>query len=188
VFLALAVALPVVSAGLYVVKNGVTLTRLADPVAVVQPQVPPMVLEMVARLERRLTEQPADPQGWARLGRAYDVLGKQEEAGQAYAHAHRLAPNDAEILSAYAAHLMAADPINPSPEAVALFRKLHTLDPRHPGALWTLGLLAYKEQKFKEAGKYWERLLKELPADSEVAPAVRQALDAARTQAAEKKK
>lgn len=184
----LAVALPLIAAGFYVAHNRTTLARLNEPTATATAeQVPPMVMEMVGRLEQRLKDQPNDPEGWSRLGRAYQVLGRFDESKQAYARAYALAPDDLAILGAYAGMLVAEDPANPSPEAVRLFKRLHQLDPSYPGALWVLGLVAYKDQQYRQAASYWERLLKELPPDSEVEPQIRRALDAARAEMNPKK-
>lgn len=188
VAIALAVGLPVVAAGLYFSQHHTTLARLSERTAATAGQMPPMVMEMVARLEQRLKDQPQDPEGWSRLGRAYQVLGRFDESKQAYARAYALAPDDTAILSAYAGMLVAEDPANPSPEAVKLFKRLHQLDPRYPGALWVLGLVAYKEQQYRQAASYWERLLKELPPDAEVEPQIRRALDAARAEMKKAKK
>lgn len=183
----LAVIVPLTSAVLYFATNRVTLARLAQPqTQTAVPQVPPQVQEMVARLEKRLGEQPNDSKGWAMLARSYEVLGRPEDARKAYAQAYRLAPSDPEILAAYASFLMALNPTSPSPEAVALFRKLHAIEPRNPAALWTLGLVAFHSQQFREATGYWERLLKELPPDSEATPQVQRAIATAR-EAAKKK-
>lgn len=179
----LAVVLPLLAAGLYYGQHRTTLARLDEPPApATVEQAPPMVLEMVARLEQRLKEQPKDPEGWSRLGRAYQVLGRFDDAKQAYARAYALAPDDAQIVSAYAGMLMAEDPANPSPEAVKLFKRLYEMDPSYPGALWVLGLVAYKDQQYRQAASYWERLLNGLPPGSEVEPQIRRALDAARAE------
>lgn len=58
---------------------------------------PPEVLEMVARLEKRLADSPDDGAGWKRLGRSYAVMGRQSEAVKAYRKAAALLPDDAEI-------------------------------------------------------------------------------------------
>lgn len=190
VVIALALLLPLGSAVLYVASNRITLARLSHPAETqtATMEVPPQVQEMVGRLERRLKEQPNDARGWAMLGRSYEVLHRTEDARQAYAQAHRVAPQDAEILAAYASFLASLNPSSPSPETIALFRKLHALDPRHPAALWTLGLASFQARKFSEAVNYWERLRKELPADNEVTPQIERAIQAARAEAAQGKK
>jgi cytochrome c-type biogenesis protein CcmH len=188
VVMALAVLVPLGSAALYLGTNGPTLARLAQPSPVMSSAepVPPQVQAMVTRLEQRLAENPNDAKGWALLGRSYEVLGRVDDADRAYASAYRLTPNDAEVLAAYASFLAARHPSAPSPEAVALFRKLLAIDPVHPAALWTLGLAAFHGQKYEEARAYWDRLLKQVPADSEVAPHIRRALEEAQARTGKK--
>jgi cytochrome c-type biogenesis protein CcmH len=187
----LGLLLPLVSASLYFLQNGSVLRQLDQPpqaVPAARGEVPPMARQMVARLEQRLKEEPNDPQGWARLGRSYDVLGREDDARRAYARAYKQAPENAEIIAAYAGFLMSREPSSMSSETVSLFRKLHTLEPQHPGALWALGFAAYQQQNFSEAVSYWDQLLKLLPPDSQVVPQLRHALDIARAEAAKAKK
>ena len=42
-----------------------------------------MINQMVQRLANRLADEPDDAQGWLRLGRAYSVLGRRDDALQA---------------------------------------------------------------------------------------------------------
>lgn len=186
----LGLLLPLVSGSLYFLKNGSALRQLDQPAAGpgARGEVPPMARQMVARLEQRLKEQPNDPQGWARLGRSYDVLGREDDAHQAFARAYKQAPENAEIIAAYAGFLMSRDPARMSSETVSLFRKLHALEPQHPGALWALGFAAYQQKSYSEAVSYWDQLLKLLPPDSEVVPQLRHALDIARAEASKVKK
>lgn len=183
VVLVLAFGLPLVAGGLYAGRHYPTLAQLTQPEATAAAQqVPPMVLEMVARLEQRLAAEPNDAEGWARLGRAYQVLGRAEDAKRAYDRAYQLAPNNPAVLTAYAGFLMADDPSNPPPEAVKVFRRLNQLDRDHPGALWVLGVVAFREQDYRQAASYWDRLLKVLPPGTEVEPQIRRALEAARAE------
>jgi cytochrome c-type biogenesis protein CcmH len=194
VLFALAAILPIASATLYLVKNVPTLVKLADAksqpggTATARANVPPMVLEMVGRLERRLAEKPNDPKGWAQLGRAYSVLGRPEDANAAYTRAYQQAPNDKEIVQAYGTFLVQVSPERLSPEAKAVFTQLLTLDPKNQGALWVLGLGAYYDQRFGQALTYWDQLLKQLPAESSAAADVRRAMDVARAETSRPKK
>lgn len=190
----LVLVLPLVSISLYFLTSAGALQQLAQTPAaapasapVAKGEVPPMAREMVARLEKRLKEQPNDPQGWARLGRSYEVLGRDEDAKSAYARAYQLASENPEIIAAYAAFLMSRDQSHMSAEAVSLFRKLHKLEPNHAGALWALGFASYQEQNFTEAIAYWDQLLKRLPPDSQVVPQLKHAIDSARAEAAKAK-
>lgn len=61
---------------------------------------PPEVLEMVARLEKRMADSPDDGEGWKRLGRSYRVMGRRDEALSAYRKAAALLPDDADVRDA----------------------------------------------------------------------------------------
>ena len=177
--IALAVLLPVVAIGLYAGKQAKTVEQLSQ----LGPGGQPDPFKMVARLEKRLESAPDDPAGWARLGRSYAVLERFDDAKRAYAKAMQLAPDDAEILTDYATLLISENPRQPSQEALAAFTRLYQLNPKHPGALWVLGLDAYNTGKYKQAIKHWEALLKELPPDAEVAPQVRHVVEQAKAKA-----
>lgn len=173
---AIAVLLPLIAIGLYAGKQAQTL----EQAALLGPGGQPDPHKMVARLEKRLESAPNDPAGWARLGRSYAVLERYADAKRALARAAQLAPQDQAVLNDYATLLIAENPHQPSREAVAAFTRLYRLNPKHPGALWVLGLDAYNGGKYRDAVKYWEGLLKELPPDAEVLPQVQQAVQQAR--------
>lgn len=72
--------------------------RLPAPPAQAQAEAAPtegreqaaFIQSMVDRLAARLKAQPDDPQGWARLIRAYGVLGQTDKQGAAIAEARRI--------------------------------------------------------------------------------------------------
>ncbi len=176
VVIALAVLVPLAAIGLYAGKQGRTLEQLS----LMGPGGQPDPLKMVARLEKRLADNPNDPVGWARLGRSYMVLERYDDAKRALARAVQLAPQDEAVLTEYATLLIAENPRQPSREAMEAFTQLYQLNSKHPGALWVLGLDAYNTGKYRDAVKYWEGLQKELPPDAEVLPQVRDAVAQAR--------
>ncbi len=169
----LGVVLPLTSAGLYALGQRNTLSTLFNPGAPTDASVPPMALEMVARLEKRLQEQPDDAAGWARLGRAYGVMGRQEAAEAAYARAYQLMPDNPEVVAEYASFLYNSDPQNTGGPVFSLFSKLLKLDPQNQDALWFLGMAAFQKGDYKQALGLWEPLLKALPADSKEAEHLR---------------
>ncbi len=185
---ALAAAAPLVAVVLYLTTQGSTLVALLTPPPLAATggsagQPPPMVLDMVARLERRLAEQPNDPEGWARLGRSYEVLNRPEDSKKAYARAYSLAPENVEILAAYATTLYNENPQETNAKVYELFQRLHRLEPDHPGALWFLGLASYRQQHFAEAARFWEQLAAQLPADNPLRAQVEHAIGEARARA-----
>ncbi len=170
---ALGITLPLSAAGLYALTQRATLDRLAHPEAMADGAMPPDVMKMVARLEKRLSEQPDDASGWFRLGRVYAVLGRADAANAAYARAYKLNPNDPQLVSEYAGFLYNGNPQNMNTQVLGLFGRLHELDPDNRDALWILGFAAYQKADYKKALNLWERLLKGLPADSREAEHLR---------------
>ena len=65
---------------------------------------------MVASLAAKLQEHPEDPDGWARLGRSYMVLGQPDKAVDAYERAVKLKPDDAALKAALEQAEAAAKP------------------------------------------------------------------------------
>lgn len=141
-----------------------------------------MILGMVERLAARLADAPDDAEGWARLGRAYGVLGERDKAADAYARAGALRPDDMDLALAEAqAMLDGLPPTAPfPPRAVAQLQRVLAADPRQPAALWHLGVEAAKRGDMDEAARFWDRLLAVLPEDSDDARMVRAALQAIR--------
>ncbi len=141
---------------------------------------PAMVQAMVERLEKRLEANPADPAGWARLGRSYAVLGRLDAAQAAYARAYKLAPKDPEILADYAWLLYGQDPSNTKGLVGRLYAELQQLQPNHPRVLWFRGFEAYQRKDFRSAVHYWERLVAQVEPGSEEAQHLARAIAKAR--------
>jgi cytochrome c-type biogenesis protein CcmH len=59
----------------------------------------PDIAGMVERLARRLERAPEDPEGWARLVRAYAVLGREQDLQAALARARRLFVDQPEVVA-----------------------------------------------------------------------------------------
>lgn len=181
--LALVLLLPLAAVVLYVLTHRASLETFADlpraeRMLAEQQGMPPMVMEMVGRLEQRLAGEPNDPEGWAQLGRSYAVLQRRADAEQAYARAYALAPNNAEILADYAWLLYNANPMQPSAQATALYRALQAREPNNQDALWVLGLAAANDGNYEVAIRQWQRLLTMLPKDSQAEQGVRRAIAA----------
>ncbi|HZT50574.1 MAG TPA: c-type cytochrome biogenesis protein CcmI [Stellaceae bacterium] len=139
-----------------------------------------MIRGMVERLAQRLEQQPDDLQGWLRLGRAYGVMGERDKAADAYEHAAKLDPKNAEIPLQEVDALLAGQAMEAplSDRVVALLHKVEVLSPGEPEALWYLGLAAAQAKQPDEAARYWQRLLAKLPADAPERKTVTAALDA----------
>lgn len=179
---ALAAMLLVIGGGLYTWQNAVNLRGFLQAAGsgADHARLPPMVFDMVAKLEKRLAEQPDDAQGWARLGRSYTVLERKDKALVAYAKAHELAPNDVAILSDYAWLVFNENPGVTTGLVQTLYDRLAKLKPAHPDALWFLGFSAHQRGDYRTAIRHWERLLKLLPVDDPGRRHLQQAIASAR--------
>jgi len=124
---------------------------------------------MVARLEGRLIEDPNDPDGWKRLGRAKRVLEDLPGARDAYANAVEQAPEDLDALGGLAeVEMLLGEPNQPLTEStLTLYRRMLALDDRQPDALWFLGLSEAQSGRPDAAADLWNRLLVLLPPDSD---------------------
>mgnify|MGYP001600488190 CR=1 FL=1 len=182
---ALAAMLLVIGGGLYTWQNAVNLQGFVQAArsGADNVRLPPMVFDMVAKLEKRLAAQPDDAQGWARLGRSYTVLERKDKALAAYARAHELAPDDVAILSDYAWLVFNENPGVTTGLVQTLYVRLAKLEPAHPDALWFLGFSAFQQGDFRNAVSRWERLLKLLPAEDPGRQHLQQAIASAREKA-----
>ena len=133
--------------------------------------------EMAARLAARLADAPEDFAGWMQLGRSYAVLGEAARAGEAFARAAALRPDDPAPALAGAEALLEAGPPLP-PAAHELLARAARLAPESPQVLWLQGLEAAETGDRDAARARWQRLLATLPAEAPERAAVTRALEA----------
>src|ERR1700686_3532477 len=118
----------------------------------------PDVAAMVAKLEKRLQDQPNDPAGWLMLGRSYLTLNRLDEAIVAYDHAHQLDPKSADAAMGLgeAMSLRAGGDI--TPQAAQLFEDALALAPGNPKALLYGGFAAALRGDRALARTRWQAL------------------------------
>ena len=178
--MAVALALPVAALLLYLaVGNPAALAPGAaagDGHGIARDQIE----SMVERLATRMKEKPEDAEGWAMLGRSYAVLDRYAEAAVAYANAVKRSEPDAQLLADYADALAMAQGRNLRGEPERLIAQALKVDPRNVKALLLAGTVAFQDKKFKDAIAYWERILKVVPPDSDIADSARDSIADAR--------
>jgi len=101
--------------------------------------------EMITSLQTRLASAPNDVEGWRMLGWSKFRTDDYAGAAVAYGQAAKLAPQDAETLSAYGESLARAAGGMVTPDAEKALRDAVKLDPNDARARFLLGL--QKEQK-----------------------------------------
>jgi cytochrome c-type biogenesis protein CcmH len=135
----------------------------------------------VAKLAKRLEQNPGDVQGWIMLGRSYSNLEKYSEASNALGKAVALKPDDADLLSDYAFAMGMANGQRLAGQPVELINKALKLDPENPKALELAGSAAFEAKDYSRAISYWQKLLQKTPANSEVAQALTQRINEAKS-------
>lgn len=178
----LVILLPAVAVGLYSLHHGAMVAALMEGGGLPGPQlmnaqVPPQVIEMVGRLEKRLKDNPNDAEGWARLGRSYIVLQRMDDAEAAYAKAYALKPDDPDVLGAYAWLLFNKNPGGTEGLILELYSRLIKIEPTNADALWFMGLAAYQRGELRTTLQYWERLSNILPVEDPALQQLRHAID-----------
>ena len=140
--------------------------------------------EFVEALAGRLESAPDDLEGWRMLARSQHVLGRYEHAANAYARVLALGGRDADVLVRYADSLTRANSGRIDDEAYRHIKEALALDRRHAAALALAGHAEVQRGNYAASADLWEKLARELPPDSEIAPDVRGLIDNARKHAA----
>lgn len=140
----------------------------------------------VAALAKRLQENPSDVQGWTMLARSYNSMERFGEAAGAYAKATELSPKDADLWAEFAFVTAMAGGRSLEGRPKELIDKALQVDPENAKALQLAGSAAYQAKDYKKAVSYWERVLKQVPPNSEVAEQITARINEAKTLAGTK--
>jgi len=174
-------ALPIAAGLLYFALGNLP---ALSPENVQQPKITAQQIEeMVARLAERMEKNPGDPKGWVMLARSYKAMGRYEESTRAFGKAEKLINEDPHLLSEYAEALALSTGGSLRGRPSELLARALKLDPDFPDALVLAGTAAYEREDYAGAVSHWERLLKQLPPDSEDAQSLRETIAKARAAA-----
>jgi len=176
----LAVALPIAATGLYawhgvpagLSPQAATTQAAAGEHAVTSEEIEQMVAGLAARLEKK----PADPRGWSMLARSYRAMGQLDKAQAAFARIGETLNQDPVLLVEYADTMAARADGSLEGEPLKLVMTALKLDPENPMGLSLAATAAYKRSDFREAARYWQQLLQQVPADSDDAQWLRKML------------
>ena len=138
----------------------------------------------VAALAKRLQENPNDVQGWTMLARSYNSMERFGEAAGAYAKATELSPKDADLWAEYAFVTAMAGGRSLEGRPKELIDKALQVDPENAKALQLAGAAAFQAKDYKKATGYWERVLKQVPPNSELANQITERINEAKKLAA----
>jgi cytochrome c-type biogenesis protein CcmH len=135
------------------------------------------IASMVARVEKRVKENPKDLKGWTSLGKSYGVLNRTIDSANAYAKAVALNSNDANLLMAYSDAVIKTRQPDQLDKARIFFAQLVDQNSQHLDALFLSGSLAKVAGDNQQARLFWEKLLPQLGNDSEAYKSVKNNLD-----------
>ena len=170
VTIGLAAAVPILAIAVYVaIGSPAALSPQADPHASVGAE---QVEAMVERLAAKMRENPEDAEGWKLLGRSYSVLGRFNEAADAYAKAAVRAPRDAQLLADFADTLAMARGQSLEGEPEKLVHRALEIDPDNLKALALAGTIEFNRRQFAAAAGYWKRMLAHVEPGTEDARAI----------------
>lgn len=122
--------------------------------------------ELTEQLREKLEASPDNPDGWAMLGQSYMRLERYQAAASAFRRLSEYAPN--ENARAVALGLAAQAQFFESQGAMttevrAAIEAARELNPDEVNALGLLGIYAFSQENYREAIKYWERIVAVAP-------------------------
>jgi len=134
---------------------------------------------MVSDLAQRLERNPGDLKGWIMLGRSYKTMGRLPEAIKAFERAGSAIDEDPQSLVDFAEALAVADKKDFQGRGMKLIERALKLDPDHVPSLVFAGSAAFERSDFQNAVRYWQKVIAQLPPDSDEARAVTEAISRA---------
>jgi len=134
------------------------------------------IASMIARVEKRVEENPQDLKGWKSLGKSYGVLNRDIDSANAYAKAVALDSSDVNLLIDYSDAVMKTGDTGQLDNARIVFAQLVDQNPENADALFLSGSLARAAGDVNEARMFWSKLLPLLSKGSPAYNAVEQNL------------
>jgi len=143
-------------------------------------QMPINPQEMVARLEKRLKENPDDLQGQIMIGRSYMAMERWGDARKAWTKVLELDPSN------YTAHyrlgeILLSEPssgdIRIAEEALAHFDKALESVPQDASILWARGIVLLQIGRTFEADEAWTQAFQYIPRGTPESDMVKKALE-----------
>ncbi|MGO4549621.1 tetratricopeptide repeat protein [Lysobacter sp. 2RAF19] len=173
----------VIGIALFIGLGSTALYRIVGTPAALEAQpavaMPQTMDDAIKELQAELAKHPDEAEGWRLLGQALGNSQRFTESRDAMAHAAKLAPRDADVLTEAAQSRALADPEHRfDTVAVTLLKQAMEVQPQHQRARWFLGIAQRQAGENAEAAKTWEPLLSMV--DAGTAPSLRVQIDEAR--------
>ncbi len=145
----------------------------------IQASAPIDPVKMVARLEKKLAEDPNNLQGQMMIGRSYMTMGRWDDAQKAWTKVLELDPRN------YTAHYRLGEVILSNPKtgtreeaetALAHFDKALLSVPQDASILWAKGIVLLQLGRIQETDEIWAEAFGYIPAGTESSEMVKKAL------------
>jgi cytochrome c-type biogenesis protein CcmH len=173
---ALALALPVLAAGLYAWRGNPAALNPPPPAQrgeVTQQQIEQMIATLAARVEKN----PDDPKAWMVLARSYRAMGRPADSAKAFEHlGSEMLDRDPVLLTEYADVLATVANGDLQGKPLKLVQQALAVDPNNAMALSMSATAAYQRKDMKTAAAQWQQLLPMLPPESDYAKFIVQTL------------
>jgi cytochrome c-type biogenesis protein CcmH len=134
------------------------------------------VRKLIPQLIERLKQNPEDLEGWLLLGRSYLYAQNYPAAKDVFAKLYQFKPDDVDVMLNYANTLAMNNNGQLAGEAEVLIFKALAKAPDNNNALWLAGMAKAEQGEDQQAAHYWQKLLTQLPANSEGSLQVQQLL------------
>ncbi len=131
-------------------------------------------------LELKLAQNPQDLDNMLLLARSYVELEHYADAAKTYDQLTKLVPNEAQLWAEFADALAMANGQNLAGHPTLLLDRALKLDPDNPKALAMSGFAAMGRGDYPAAIRHWERVLKQVPKNSEDAKMIEDGIRQAR--------
>lgn len=136
---------------------------------------------LIKRLENKVKTSPNDPQGHFLLARLYLSDQNINKALQSFEKANALKPKDPEIMVNYAQAIFLKNNRKLNTKAKDLINQVLKIDMQNINALNLLAIDAFDRKEYKAAINYWERVLIQLPLNTEEAKQIETMIEKAKT-------
>jgi cytochrome c-type biogenesis protein CcmH len=146
-----------------------------------QPMTREGVEKMVAEFSAKMEKDPTNLKGWAMLARSYKILGRNDDAINAYARAGNFIDSDPQLLADYADALAVKANGNFAGKPLQLIQQALKLDPDNLMALWLSGTASYTSGNYRAAVQTWEKLAQQIPPGTEEARSIEASIAEARS-------
>jgi cytochrome c-type biogenesis protein CcmH len=138
-------------------------------------QAPPSLTmeQALTELRAHLQQQPDDLQGWMLLAQTSSMLRQPADARDAFEHALKLSPNNAEAMIGWAENdSMTRADHRIEGRARELLVQAVKLQPDSQRGLWLLGISDFQKGDYRDAAATWRLLQPQLEPGSNVAKSV----------------